>query len=330
MQRFIVLAVLFLSLIASASAQSNREGFITSGDGVKLFYKVVGSGTDVLVAVHGGPGNSLESILPDLDLLAKNRTVIYYDQRGNGRSDLVEDPRKLAIAHHVADLETVRKHFKLEKMTLLGNSWGGLLISYYAAAHPDRVEQMILHNPAQPTLEFLNDMAGEVGARIGSRYRGEQAKRYKLVANPANWSKAPDARSLCREWLTMLLVTYVYKAETFSSVKGDMCAGSEEAIKEQQYANAKIWASLGAFNLLPTVTHVTAPVLVIHGEVDPIPVKASEAWAAAYPNSRLLLIKESGHISHVEKPEVFFPAVETFLKGSFPLGAQKMKASKTN
>ncbi|MEJ7623512.1 MAG: alpha/beta hydrolase [Pyrinomonadaceae bacterium] len=323
MIRFIALAGLFLSLLISVDAQSGREGFITSGDGVRLFYKVVGSGTDVVVAVHGGPGNSMESILPDLEPLARKRTVIYYDQRGNGRSDLIKDYKKLAIAYHVTDLETVRKHFKLDKMILLGNSWGGLLISYYAAAHPDRIERMILHNPAPPTMGFLNEMADEVGARVGSRYRGEQAKRYKVVANPANWRKAPDARSMCREWLTMLLVTYVYDAKTFERVKGDMCSGSVEAVREQQYANAKIWASLGDFNLLPSITSVAAPVLVIHGEVDPIPVGSSEAWVAAYPNSRLLLIKESGHISHVEKPDIFFPAVETFLRGTFPAGAMK-------
>ena len=65
-------------------AQSPREDYITTPDGVRLFYKVVGSGAETLVAVHGGPGNSLNSILPDLEPLAKNRTVIYYDQRGTG------------------------------------------------------------------------------------------------------------------------------------------------------------------------------------------------------------------------------------------------------
>jgi proline iminopeptidase len=143
-------------------AQSPREGYITAPDGVRLFYRTVGSAAEILVAVHGGPGNSLNSILPDLEPLAKNRTVIYYDQRGGGSSELVKDPEKLSIRKHIEDLETVRKFFKLEKMTLLGNSWGGLLIGYYAAAHPDRVERMVFHAPASPSKVLLSEMGSEI------------------------------------------------------------------------------------------------------------------------------------------------------------------------
>ena len=63
-------------------AQQPSEGYIRTADGVRLFYKIVGSGPETLVAVHGGPGNSLESIRPDLEALAEGRRVIYYDQRG--------------------------------------------------------------------------------------------------------------------------------------------------------------------------------------------------------------------------------------------------------
>ncbi len=121
------LALLALGCALPAHAQPG-EGFVTADDGTKLFYKIEGSGPQVLVVVHGGPGGSLESVRPDFERLAKGRTVIYYDQRGNGRSDLVDDER-VGIKHQVADLDAVRRHFKLERMALLGNSWGGFLIS---------------------------------------------------------------------------------------------------------------------------------------------------------------------------------------------------------
>lgn len=328
MKSLSLLGIIFLSLfVGSLSAQSAREGYITSSDGVKLFFKVVGSGSDVLVAVHGGPGNSLESIRPDLEPLAKNRTVIYYDQRGNGRSALVKERDKLSISNHIADLEAVRTHFKLDKMTLLGNSWGGMLISFYAVAHPDRIERMVLHNPGEPTRELMMEAVDEIGARIASRYKGEEARRFAFISNPSNLMKSKDPRSMCREWFAMLAPTYVFKNESLANFKGDVCAGSEEAIKQQQFVNMQIWQSLGDFNLLPKIGLVKAPVLVIHGEIDPIPVGSSEAWASGYPNARLLLIKESGHISHVEQPAIFFPAVETFLKGAFPAGAKKIEAA---
>ena len=70
-----------------------------------------------------------------------------------------------------------------------------------------------------------------------------------------------------------------------------------------------------------------APALVIHGTADVIPVKASEAWAGALPNARLLLIEKSGHMPQFEQPEIFFKAVETFLKGDFPAEAKKIQTS---
>lgn len=308
-------------------AQTPREGHIRTPDGVRLFYKVVGSGADVVVAVHGGPGNSLDSILPDLEPLAKNRTVIYYDQRGGGRSDLVKDSEQLSISKHIADLETVRNFFKLDKMKLLGNSWGGVLISFYAAAHPEKVERMILHNPGEPTKQLLIEAAEEIQQRIQQRYNAEQRKRFAFVANPQTWVKAKDPRAICREFFQLLIPTYVAKQESIAKFKGDTCSGSEEAVRYQQVINMRIWNSLGEFNLQPSLGAVKAPVLVIHGAADPIPVESSEAWAQAMPNARLLLIKDAGHISHVEQPEIFFTAVETFLKGSFPADARKVETS---
>jgi proline iminopeptidase len=321
------LAALLLPAACRGQAAEPREGYIRTADGVRLFYKVVGGGPETLVAVHGGPGNTLESILPDLEPLAKNRRVIYYDQRGGGRSDLVRDRDKLAVAKHVADLEAVRTHFKLGKMTLLGNSWGGMLVSFYAAAHPDRVERMVLHNPGEPTKELAMEAVDEIGARIGSRYNAEQRKRFGFVSNPQNWVKAEDPRALCREWFGMLLPTYVSKVEKARQFKGDVCAGPEEAVRYQQVVNMLIWGTMGDWNVLPQLTAVKAPVLVIHGPSDPIPVESSEAWARGFPNARLLLVEGSGHLSHVEQPEVFFGAVETFLKGGWPTAARNLKVT---
>ena len=331
MKKYIAFIFFLIVFLCQASvdclAQSPREGFITTSDGVRLFYKVVGSGAETLVAVHGGPGNSLNSILPDLEPLAKNRTVIYYDQRGNGRSDLIKDREKLSISKHIADLEAVRTHFKLEKMTLLGNSWGGLLIGYYAAAHPDRVERLVLHSPGPPTKVLLTEMDNENQRRLRRLYTEEELKRVSAVVNVQSWLKSPDPRAVCREFYKTLLPVYVSNVESMKLFKGDVCSGSEDAVRNQRLVMDQIWQSLGDFNLVPSLSVVKAPVLVIHGIADPIPVASSETWARAMPNARLLLIKEAGHIPQIEQPEIFFKAVETFLKGDFPAEAKKLQTS---
>lgn len=322
------LSLIFLSQASGEClAQSPREGFILTADGVRLFYKVVGSGPETLVAVHGGPGNSLTSIEPDLGPLAKNRTVIYYDQRGNGRSDLITDHAKLSISKHIQDLEAVRTHFKLDKMTLLGNSWGGLLIGFYAAAHPERVARLIFHCPASPTQTLMGYMQSEIRRRMNRHYDDKQRNRFGTVSNVQTWLKATDPRAVCREFFQMILAVYVFKPESMNLFKGDVCSGSEDAVRNQRLVNVQIWRALGAWDLRSSLGAVKAPVLVIHGAADVIPVHSSEAWAAAMPNARLLIIDRAGHIPQVEQPEIFFKTVETFLKGSFPSEAKKVKTS---
>src|SRR5688572_15913805 len=99
----IYISILFAVLLSAATDVRAEEGYILTPDNVRIFYKIVGEGPETLVAVHGGPGNSLESIRPDLERLAKGRRVIYYDQRGQGRSEMLTDGTKLGYKMHVAD-----------------------------------------------------------------------------------------------------------------------------------------------------------------------------------------------------------------------------------
>jgi proline iminopeptidase len=191
--------LLLLSLVFAAgppaSAPGDREGFITADDGARLFYRIEGAGAETLVVVHGGPGNSMESIRLDLTPLARGRRVIYYDQRGNGRSELVELAR-VGIDRQIADLEDLRRHFGLERMTLLGNSWGGLLVSAYAAEHPDRVERLVLDAPAPPTLAGLDALNDEFERRAQLLFSEDE--RNRISSGLENWRSADDPVAHCR------------------------------------------------------------------------------------------------------------------------------------
>ena len=126
--------------------EAEEDGHFTGADGVRLFYRKLGTGKDVVVMLHGGPGGTMnngEEIAP----LAKGRTLIFYDQRGCGRSELVSDPKLLTANHHVRDLEALREHFRLEHMSVLGISWGSGLAALYTAEHPERVTRLLLVSP---------------------------------------------------------------------------------------------------------------------------------------------------------------------------------------
>ncbi|MGH8630577.1 MAG: alpha/beta fold hydrolase, partial [Burkholderiales bacterium] len=99
-------------------------------NGVRLYTRWVGDGPPIVV-LHGGPGAHHDYLLPQYDRLARRRALLYYDQRGGGKSPV---PREAPVGwrEHVADLDALRAHGNLERLTLLGYSWGGLLAVLYA------------------------------------------------------------------------------------------------------------------------------------------------------------------------------------------------------
>lgn len=325
--------ILLLSLLLAAPAptapspapspapDAAREGFVRADDGTRLFYRIEGSGPRTLVVVHGGPGFSLESVRADLAPLAAHRRVIYYDQRGNGRSSLIDDPAALAVSRHIADLEAIRRHFGLEKMVLLGNSWGGLLISFYAAAHPDRVERLVLDVAAAPNAELMRQMSARIDGRARERLSAADVARLRFLFQARNWLDARDPLAACDAFGHLMFKVYAFDPAVALPFRGTLCAGPPEVVRRSMWVNNAIVNSLGEYDLRPGVRRVTAPVLVIHGVADVIPLAASRAWAASYPDARLLLMQRSGHLAHLEEPAVFFAAVEDFLAGRWPSGA---------
>jgi proline iminopeptidase len=95
------------SFRGGADPHDAREGYVSGAGGVRLFYKVVGSGADTVVVLHGGPGLNLEGLRPDLVPLERHHVLLYHDQRGSGHSDL-PDTLDLTADAMVEDLEAVR------------------------------------------------------------------------------------------------------------------------------------------------------------------------------------------------------------------------------
>jgi proline iminopeptidase len=121
-------------------------------NGSRLYYRAVGEGQPIIV-LHGGPDFDHHYLLPEMDRLADSFRLIYYDQRGRGRSAGKVEPDEVSIDSEIADLDSVRRHFGLDSVAVLGHSWGGVLAMEYAARHPDRVSHLILVNTAPASAE---------------------------------------------------------------------------------------------------------------------------------------------------------------------------------
>jgi len=145
---------IILSFIFSMSALSQNELFISGADQTKLHIREFGSGSPIII-LAGGPGQNADYLNPIWDTLSKTFRCIVPDQRGTGKSLLAAiDSASLSMENYVNDLESLRNYFNLQKLTLVGHSWGGMLAMEYASKYPGRVENLVLIGPGGPTAKF--------------------------------------------------------------------------------------------------------------------------------------------------------------------------------
>ncbi len=288
-----------------------REAYVDAGSGIRLFTRVVGAGPDTIVAIHGGPGVDLESIYADFLPLAARHVVIFYDQRGTGRSTLPRDTAQLGAATQVADLDAIRAHFRLGPMTLVAHSYGPLLAATYALAHPDRVQRMVFLGPVPPMRgDFWQRFAANVQPRMTPALGAQLQGAMRRLGDPAG-----DVRQACRDyWESAMVPRLGDPARTRAMVKADLCASDPAGIRYGLLTtNRIVMASYGAWDLRAQLRALTVPVLVVHGEAEAIPMDLVEEWTTSFPNATLVRVPGAAHFAYAEAPEVVWPAVEGFL-----------------
>jgi proline iminopeptidase len=131
---------------------------------VDLYCRDVGAGPPIIV-LHGGPDFDHAYFLPELDRLADSFRLLYYDQRGRGRSAEGVRPEDVTLRSELDDLDRVRSHFGLASAAVLGHSWGGVLAMEYAVRHPERVSRLILMDTGPASADDWRRFREELAAR---------------------------------------------------------------------------------------------------------------------------------------------------------------------
>jgi proline iminopeptidase len=271
-------------------------------NGVSLFTRRVGEGP-LVVVLHGGPGAHHDYLLPQYDLLARGRELLYYDQRGGGRSPV---PRETPVGwrEHVADLDAVRAASGLERLVLCGYSWGGLLALLYYCERPARVERLALISPAGPTAAYRRQFEAEFTRRMAAPEI--QAAREELRTSgmrerdPAAYQKRAFELSVAgyfRDW-------------------GD--AKNLTPFRVNARTQEAVWDSLGEYDILPMLRDIASriphsPSLVVHGLYDPIPIAGSREIVEVLGGGTQLVELPVGHCPHVEATAEFVAALDAFL-----------------
>ena len=268
--------------------------------GVRLHTRRVGSDPPVVV-LHGGPGADYAYLLPQYDRLAHGRALLFYDQRGGGRSPVARDV-PVGWQEHVADLEALRKHWAIDRLTLLGYSWGGLLAVLYALEHPDRVGRLALVAPAPLTARWREEFERRLAARLADprivRARAELSASGLAQRDPEKYRRLAFALSVAGYF------------------KDPSRAKELTPFRVTARTQQAVWQSLGNYDLRDRLRGTfpkgrTPRSVVVHGVYDPLPIESARETAALLDTGVIELA--TGHAPHVEATEDFVRALNGFL-----------------
>jgi len=274
-----------------------------------------------IVVVHGGPDFDHEYLLPDLDRLATRFHLVYYDQRGRGRSFSGEPPGRVTIASETDDMDRVRDWTTHATVAVLGHSWGGLLALEYAIRHPDRVSHLILLNPAPVSHRDLLTFRRSLGA---GRTPQQTARMDALRADPGYIAGDIAADT---EYHRIHFSTAVRAPAHLDQVIHRLRLGfTPEGLVAARRIEADLYGqtwSRDDYDLVPALRSLRIPTLVIHGDHDFIPGDVARRIANAISGARLIDLHSCGHFAYLEQPELVEAAILNLLaaSGSMPGGA---------
>lgn len=258
-----------------------------------LHVETNGSGPP-LVLLHGGLGLDHTYFRPTFDQLADQATLIYYDHRGNGRSDRPADyEAEMTLEQLVADTVGLLDHFGHDQAVVLGHSYGGFLAQLLAASNPERLRGLVLCNTA-PAFDYQPAPSGtdEQLAAFGSAFSGP-------LADDEAW----------RQLWSTIWPMYFRHWDAEEAARVD--AGTHY-VAEAWNAAAGL---LATFNTLDQLPGIEVPTLVVSGRHDFItpPEPGGERMASLLPDAELELFEDSGHYPFMEQEAEFFDRLRRFL-----------------
>ena len=264
-----------------------------------------------MAVLHGGPDFDHTYLRPELDRLADAARLVYYDQRGRGRSGGVR-PDDVGIESEVADLDGLRSHLGLESVAVLGHSWGGVLAMEYATRHADRVSHLILLNTApasgKDALRFREHLRR-------ARPAGDVERMQAIASSPAyrGGDIETEAAYLRIHYRIALrgpeqVEDVVGRLRVHFTAEGVLTA---RAIEQRLYDDT--WRSEG-YDLIPRLQALDVPALVLHGEDDFVPVELVAPIADALPSGRLVVLPNCGHFAYLEAPDAVHEHVTALLE----------------
>ena len=283
-----------------------EEGHIDVPGG-QVWYKVVGSGESVpLLTLHGGPGGGHDYLEP-LNALASERPIVFFDQLGCGKSDTPDDVSLWRIDRFVDEVAAVREALGLDRIHLLGHSWGGWLAIEYMLGAPSGVVSLTLASTSASIPQFVHE-AGTLISEL-PREMAETMRRLEAEGdfeNPEFEAGMMEfyKRHLCRldPWPDPIM-------RSLENLDGNIVYETMNGPTEfTVIGNMKDW------NRIEKLSEIVAPTLITCGRYDELTPACSRTLRQGIMNSRMHVFERSAHMAHLEETESYLQILSEFLR----------------
>ena len=287
-----------------------REGTIPF-KGYETWYRIVGEGEEPgklpLLCLHGGPG-AAHDYLEALDAMADTgRRVIYYDQLGCGKSGIPESkPEQWTVELYVEEVDAVRRALGLDRIHLLGQSWGGMLAMEYALTQPAGLESLIIASSPASMIQWVeeaNRLREELPPEVQQTLlRHEEAGTVDSPEYEAAMMVFYD-RHVCRvphpEYVQRSFAAIAHNPEVYHTMNGP--------------SEFHVVGTLKTWDIIPRLGEIAVPTLVTSGRYDEATPLIAETVHNGIPGSRWVIFEQSSHMAHAEEPERYMQVLDEFL-----------------
>ncbi|WP_134687403.1 proline iminopeptidase-family hydrolase [Brevibacillus migulae] len=284
-----------------------NEGYIDVPGG-RVWYNRIGDGEKTpLLVLHGGPGNTHDSLQSVLHVLGDERPVIFYDQLGSGNSDRPTDPSLWRTERFVEELACVRDALDLKEVHILGHSWGTMLAaSYLIDRDPAGVQSVIFSSPCLSALRWKED-ADHFLAKL------PEDVQQAIAHNEAQGTT--DSKEY-QEAMKEYYKRHVCRLDPLPSVMTESRPKGNKNVYMTMWGPSEFCptGNLKTYDCTPQLHKINIPSLFVCGRHDEASPESTRYYHSLVADSEFHVFENSSHVSYLEETDEFIKVVRGFLR----------------
>jgi proline iminopeptidase len=268
--------------------------------------------------VHGGPGASHDYFLPYLLPLMRTNKLVFIDERGSGKSSKLEDTKQYTVDNMAEDLEAVRVGLGLGKITLLGHSFGGVVVQAYALKYQKNLSHLILASTFSSTKE-LNEALARIKAGMDAKDQERVAalEAAGLFGKGEVWEhgRYPDEYAKLAWGKGYFPYLYQNHPDPNYDPLSSNTGTAWDVYREMWGSNGEfiVDGNLKEVEYVERLSEIKVPTLIIVGDHDESDPRMSKEMHAKIAGSQIVILPNSGHMTFIDQPEQFLTAVREFV-----------------